>query len=205
MRFEGMLKTWNEDRGFGFIEPIRGGEDVFVHIKAFRPRVDQPQVQQPLSFEIELGPQGKKRAKNVELIRRGGAPMRLPRESAAERGNAKLMIIPGFVLLFLVVGILWEPRPVLAATYVVASLITFLTYAKDKSAARHGAWRTSESTLHILTLAGGWPGALLAQHFLHHKSRKTEFQRVFWATVILNVAGFLLFCSPMGEALLALR
>ena len=43
MRFEGNLKSWNDERGFGFIE-VRGGQDVFVHIKAFgngeaRPRI----------------------------------------------------------------------------------------------------------------------------------------------------------------------
>ena len=86
--------------------------------------------------------------------------------------------------------------------YGVASGITFVAYAMDKSAATQGAWRTPESTLHFLALAGGWPGALLAQQFLRHKSAKAEFRATFWATVILNVAVFVGFWSPVGRSYL---
>ena len=205
MRLKGTLKTWNDDRGFGFIEPIRGGQDIFVHIKAFGPRAGRPQVRQRLTFEIELGPHGKKRAKNVELIPRVATRNEARRESPADRGTPALTAIPGFALLFIVVTIVWEPPLILALGYVAASLVTFFAYSRDKSAARRGAWRTSESTLHLLALAGGWPGALLAQQLLRHKSMKAEFRTVFWGTVILNVAGFLLFCSPMVQALWEMR
>ena len=72
------------------------------------------------------------------------------------------------------------------ALYIGASLVAFMAYALDKSAARSGQWRTQESTLHLLALIGGWPGALVAQNQLRHKSRKTAFQVIFWATVLLN-------------------
>ena len=70
--------------------------------------------------------------------------------------------------------------------YLIASSITFFVYAFDKSAARNDRRRTPESTLHLLALVGGWPGALVAQRLFHHKSRKQSFQIVFWMTVILN-------------------
>jgi uncharacterized membrane protein YsdA (DUF1294 family) len=92
-----------------------------------------------------------------------------------------------------------------AAIYVGVSIVTFLAYAQDKSAAQQRARRTPEGTLHLLAFAGGWPGALLAQQLLRHKSKKPEFRTVFWATVMLNVAGFVLFCSPLRELLLALQ
>ena len=74
--------------------------------------------------------------------------------------------------------------------YLIASIITFLAYAHDKSAAQHNRWRTKESTLHSLALTGGWLGALLAQKVLRHKSSKAAFQRVFWVTVVVNVIVF---------------
>jgi uncharacterized membrane protein YsdA (DUF1294 family) len=86
-----------------------------------------------------------------------------------------------------------------------ASLLAFLAYALDKSAARRGAWRTSEGTLHMLAVVGGWPGALLAQQLLRHKSTKAEFRAVFWFTVVLNVTGFVVLCSPIGRPLWTLQ
>jgi uncharacterized membrane protein YsdA (DUF1294 family) len=61
----------------------------------------------------------------------------------------------------------------------------------ENAAAQNGDWRTSENSLHLLGLFGGWPGALIAQKFLHHKSKKRSFQVIFWATVLLNCAGAL--------------
>jgi uncharacterized membrane protein YsdA (DUF1294 family) len=81
--------------------------------------------------------------------------------------------------------------------------VTFMAYALDKSAAQRGTWRTKETTLHLLALVGGWPGALLAQQLLRHKSSKTQFRHVFWATVLINVAGFVMIYSPLGKRLLA--
>ncbi|CAK8713647.1 DUF1294 domain-containing protein [Candidatus Electrothrix aarhusensis] len=88
--------------------------------------------------------------------------------------------------------------------YLVISLLTFLVYAKDKSAAKKGAWRTPESTLHLFSLFGGWPGALVAQQTLRHKSKKQPFRFVFWLTVLLNCAGLFWLFTPTGAAQLDL-
>ncbi|HEU4509894.1 MAG TPA: cold shock and DUF1294 domain-containing protein [Pyrinomonadaceae bacterium] len=203
MRFKGKLTSWNDDRGYGFIEPIQGGQAVFVHITAFDPRGGRPQVDDLLWFEVEPGLRGKSRAKNVEYVRRPVAQDKIQDESEAPPGIGSLAAVPGFVLLYVVVGILWEPPIIIAIFYIGASAITFQTHRNDKTAAQQGGWRTSENTLHMLAFAGGWPGALLAQQVLRHKSVKREFQGVFWFTVVLNVAGFILFCSPMAQRLLA--
>jgi cold shock CspA family protein len=44
MRFDGTLKSWNDDRGFGFIEPRHGDQDIFVHIKSFPAGTGHPTV-----------------------------------------------------------------------------------------------------------------------------------------------------------------
>ena len=88
------------------------------------------------------------------------------------------------------------------AAYVLLSMVTFVAYAVDKSSARNGTWRVSESTLHFLSLTGGWPGALVAQQVLRHKTRKQSFRFVFRITVILNCCVFVWLFTPTGASAL---
>jgi len=78
--------------------------------------------------------------------------------------------------------------------YVGASFLTFMIYAIDKRKAIKGRWRTPEKILHILAFVGGWPGAVIAQQLLRHKSQKRSFRFKFWLTVVINigVSGWLL-------------
>lgn len=79
--------------------------------------------------------------------------------------------------------------PLVALAYLALSPICYAVYAHDKKAAKLGAYRVPESTLLTLGLLGGWPGGLLAQRRLRHKTRKQSFQLAFWLTVMLNVFG----------------
>jgi uncharacterized membrane protein YsdA (DUF1294 family) len=108
-----------------------------------------------------------------------------------------MFAIPAFVIVYLAVGFVWNVPGWMAMGYVIASIICFGAYAADKSAAISGGWRISERDLLVLGLAGGWPGAIVAQQFLRHKSSKASFRSAFWATVALNVAGFVAFNSPL--------
>jgi len=66
--------------------------------------------------------------------------------------------------------------------------VTIVAYALDKRAARRRAPRIPERTLLALGLLGGWPGAVVAQRSLRHKTRKASFRHAFALTVVLNVA-----------------
>ncbi|HWV08789.1 MAG TPA: DUF1294 domain-containing protein, partial [Pseudomonas sp.] len=72
--------------------------------------------------------------------------------------------------------------------YPVASLVSFVQYWQDKSSAQNGRWRTPEKALHVVELAGGWPGALVAQQCFRHKTRKATYQVVFWGIIVLHQA-----------------
>ena len=74
----------------------------------------------------------------------------------------------------------------LALAYLIISCVTFLLYAKDKSAALDQRQRISEKTLHLFSLLGGWPGAWLAQRWLRHKNLKHRFQLLFHLSIAFN-------------------
>jgi uncharacterized membrane protein YsdA (DUF1294 family) len=82
----------------------------------------------------------------------------------------------------------WEPAAWVLGLYLVLSAVTYAVYAGDKTAARNGRRRTRERTLHLLALAGGWPGALVAQRVHRHKTKKLSFRAGFWFTVVVNCA-----------------
>jgi cold shock CspA family protein len=65
MQTDGTLTRWNDERGFGFITPRRGGQDIFVDISAFPQDGRRPQCNEILSFEIDTDKNGKKRAVHV--------------------------------------------------------------------------------------------------------------------------------------------
>lgn len=89
----------------------------------------------------------------------------------------------------------------LAASILLAalSLASYALYAKDKTAAQTNRWRISERTLHTAALLGGWPGALIAQQRLRHKTKKASFRAVFWLTVAINSTGIVWLHTPKGN------
>ena len=208
MAYLGTLVEWNDQRGFGFIQADEGGEHIFVHISAFQPRPaaqSRPYEGQRLKFAIGLD-HGKKRAQQVlwRNVERAASPVDKTPSGPHSKpflraGGEQYFFVLAFVLLFIAVALLWGVPRWVASLYVVMSLITFFAYWKDKAAAQAGRWRTPESRLHSLALIGGWPGAVLAQQWLRHKSSKAPFRAVFWFTVVVNVSVFVWLHSPWGR------
>ena len=76
--------------------------------------------------------------------------------------------------------------PIALVAYLLASLVTYGLYRHDKRQAQRGRWRIPEKLLHAAALYGGWPGALVAQQRLRHKTRKLRFLMPFWSIVIVH-------------------
>lgn len=193
MRFSGRLKSWNTDRGFGFIEPDGGGREVFVHVSAVPTRLRPPQPGQAFTFEVELNREGKKRAANIGVPERPRTVSRDRGEAPTQWSLASAVAIPAFVAIYAVVALNYRVLPWFALAYVVLSVTCVMLYAFDKSAAVAGRWRWSEQSLLALGLLGGWPGGLVARQLLRHKSSKASFRRAFWSTVLLNVGAFIVY------------
>lgn len=107
MRIEGTLAKWKDDRGFGFIAPIAGGPEVFVHISTFPKDGIRPQIGERLSFEIETGNDGKKQAKHLVCLDR--TTLRRPTQRAHPAKPRETQPTPGWfgrlLTLLLVAGL----------------------------------------------------------------------------------------------------
>src|SRR4051812_16248756 len=103
-----------------------------------------------------------------------------------------------FALIYVAATLIWQVPYAVAGVYGVASVACFIAYALDKAAAKAGRWRTEEVTLLTLGLMCGWPGAVLAQVWLRHKSQKASFRGQFWSTVLVNIGAFVSLTSPIS-------
>ena len=91
------------------------------------------------------------------------------------------------LLLLTAVGSALLPYP-LAMWFLLSSLLTWLIYGADKLAARKAWRRVPETTLLVLGLAGGWPGAILGQQCFRHKTQKQPFKTYFIVSVIVSIS-----------------
>lgn len=104
MRIEGTLKKWNDERGFGFILPKHGGQEVFVHISSFPRDGRRPVVDERLFFEVALGRDGKKQAIKLARPERAtafGRPSPTDHQHATRRGG----LLGGAVMLALLAAL----------------------------------------------------------------------------------------------------
>lgn len=206
---QGMVKKWQDDKGFGFIE-TQNGDSVFFHVSEFKAR-RRPEVGEQVVFTMGRDNQGRRRAKQVQEL--GFVQQKMAQKNSQirkrnqkrshqadfEAGQKKrsflgLAFYGVLILLAATDKLSW----LVVAWYAALGVITYAMYVKDKAAAQSGDWRTPESTLHVLSALGGWVGALLAQTYLRHKSQKPEFRVTYYLTVVVNMAGLLFLLTDGG-------
>lgn len=212
MRRRGLIKKWNDEKGFGFIAAEGESVDVFFHINSFRHLNFRPVIGQAVTYNLGTDERNRPQALDVrmEFSAKDTAPGRLPGISPPRRlpqtlpgalSRSSTRRLPDwtmrraftcFAAAFIAALVLgaWLDRisSAVPTFYVVVSVFTAAIYASDKDRAGRAQWRTSEKTLHLLELCGGWPGALIAQHWIRHKVGKPWFQATFWLIVLGHLA-----------------
>jgi cold shock CspA family protein len=102
MRSHGTLVRWNDDRGFGFISPAGGRDEVFVQLSAFPRDGKRPTVGELLSYELDTDKDGRARA--IRIMRPGQQrralrPSHVSRRMTAARfaGSALVLLAIGAI------------------------------------------------------------------------------------------------------------
>ena len=200
MRHQGKIIKWDDDKGFGFIAPNSGGNEVFLHISAFSSARKRPEINELVSYSLDKDKAGRTKANNVLYVIESN-------NLALNEGTQKINpIFVTFMLLFLafiiersIKGYLPHSFPFI---FIGANLIVFLYYYQDKTAAKKHQWRTSENTLHFFSLIGGWGGAYIAQKVFRHKYKKAEFMTIYALTVFIHCALIIVFSIPTLQNIL---
>ncbi|MFB5141556.1 cold shock and DUF1294 domain-containing protein [Vibrio diabolicus] len=183
---KGKVIEWNDSKGYGFISALNGELRVFLHISTVQSKGRRPKVDDEVKFEVNEDKKGRYNATNVTILGSGSVPSTI------------MFSIVYLVLASTAVFILGGEKLFIAA-YILMSIVTYVMYAIDKNAAQNGKWRTPENTLHLLSLLGGWMGALYAQNQLRHKSKKQPFKSILWLTIFVNIGAFVWTFTPSGS------
>ena len=197
MRYQGKVSSWNDAKGYGFVTPHGGGTRAFAHIKSFTKHGRRPVDGDFVTYEVTQDSKGRTQAIKIRYPGERTTEMKKTSNPYPSYGIAGT-----FGVLVLLLSMLGKIPLELFFVYVTLSGVTFLAYAFDKAAAMNRRWRTKEKTLHFLGLLGGWPGALFAQQMFRHKSKKEEFQMLFWFTVLANCGALIWFTTENGSSLL---
>lgn len=200
MRYQGQIIKWHDDKGYGFVRATSDSKDVFLHISDVHRLNKRPEINELVSYELMKDDRGRFRATNVAY----------PTQSAAVRSieqptrlNSAFL---AFILIFFTLVIERTLKGVLPVTFTLilfgANLLLFLYYYQDKTSAIKKAWRTPESTLHWLSLIGGWPSAYVAQKLFNHKHKKQSFVVTYRLTVLINCSAVMLYSLPYLQNML---
>ncbi|MDN6307812.1 DUF1294 domain-containing protein [Psychrobacter sp.] len=203
---QGRIAKWQDDKGFGFIE-TENGDSVFFHVSEFK-AYRRPDIGEQVVFSVGQDHQGRMQAKQVQELSFVQQKMAQKNSQIRQRNRRRsqqadfessqkkrLFLGAGFYGVLILLAATESLSWLLVGWYVVLGIITYMMYAKDKTAAQRDDWRTPESTLHLLSVLGGWVGALVAQTYLRHKSQKPEFRLMYYLTVVINLAGLLFIIS----------
>lgn len=176
----GTLQTWDDTKGFGFIKPRDGGQNIFVHIKDFKHDTYRPLAGGTILYRIKHDENGKLKAYDAMISEEQHKQLQTSKTSP----TTWFMVFSPFVLSLYAFYKSHSLAPLLI--YSAMGLATFILYSVDKQRAQKRQWRIPEKSLHFLELSGGWPGALLAQSEIRHKRIKTSYQIEFWLIVSLH-------------------
>ena len=206
---KGTIIKWNDDKGYGFILPQDSRNHIFVHIKSFANKSIRPSINEGVTYTVFKNKDGKQSAINViratdNLLGNRTNKKNISLKSISNNNNnsnytidyksahkiniAYVISVLTFLSFLLYFSINGKLPLYIIVFYGTISVITYFSYSFDKSKAITKEYRTSEKSLHLLSLIGGWMGAIIAQQRFRHKNKKISFQIVFWITVIFNIS-----------------
>ena len=102
---KGVLKTWKEDRGFGFIKPDDGSKDIFMHISALDNSSRRPVTGDIIYYQITRDHRGKYKAINAQIE---GVILKKSTASNTEKNGINTKLLIGLSLgVIIITAVIW--------------------------------------------------------------------------------------------------
>ena len=209
MRDQGRLVEWNDEKGYGFIQPNDANKArVFLHIKDFSRPGPRPIVGCALDYQVAIDGQGRYRATQVLYLKASQTQKNTqPKVQSIKSKDIQvkspmLIVIVAYILVLGILAMMGRLPTLLPMFLILINAICYWFYSQDKEAAQLGNRRVPEQTLHVLAFLGGWPAAWLAQQKLRHKTQKASFLRIYRLTIIFHILLLLWVISPFNAMLL---
>ncbi|HEY9696929.1 MAG TPA: DUF1294 domain-containing protein [Trichocoleus sp.] len=200
---KGILVTWKDDRGFGFIKPVDGSQEIFIHITAFKDTSYRPKHGDLIYYYLTSDNNGRSCACNAFISKESRQISSLSKDISAKNKHKNKSVVSTILVIIVlpIIPLLGIIKLALTSSsslpvflylsptflYLGMSLLTYLLYAEDKLRAKRGERRISEKNLHLAEMMGGWIGAFIAQRNLNHKSKKRSYQIEFWLIVTTHL------------------
>jgi len=191
---------WNDSKGFGFVRPEHAAsekDDHFVHISVFKKGMSRrPEIGDEIRFR-PADPSDSPDKKRIAFALVEGMsyehpePKRFTLIPKPRSWAINLLILTPLVLSSYLLWLAKNPLPFFS--YAILSLITILIYGADKTQAATHQGRIPEGYLLLLELMGGWPGALVAQDQLRHKTRKSLYKVLMYLIIAAHLLGWFIY------------
>lgn len=175
MSIQGTISHWDSSKGYGYISVENQDAKILFHISDLENHSQTPCVSERVIFRLGSDHNGVVKAVQVER------PIVF---------NFSLAIVVWFVSALIGSVVILDFPVIVCAFYLSVSTISYIVYAFDKQAMLHGGWRIPEITFHLLNIAGGWIGALIAQSVMQHKYHDIGFKLLFWLSFMMNILLF---------------
>lgn len=104
---KGVLKTWKEDRGFGFIKPDDGGKDIFIHISALHSESRRPITGDVIHYQITKDNRGKYKAINAQIEGVNLTEKKTNRSKGHSKRKWTLVLSAGLVLTLIAILVIY--------------------------------------------------------------------------------------------------
>lgn len=183
----GTVRHWDDGKGYGFIQYTKNAPAIFFHISSFAYHHRRPQKGDKVTFII-TEEKGRYKAQRVVLEE---DRKHIHADNIIDSGRIQPYITEACIFalidMLFYIALTYISFP-LAIASIIISCLTYILYSLDKSASLQNKQRIPEASLHIATMLGGWPGALIARALLCHKTKKIRFIIFFWLSIIIYFA-----------------